>query len=108
MEPNHTCLLLTPLLLPLIIWLAEMLTLLRKNPLLILAVFSGFSSTCTYYSYHSSVSAMLEQLNWLPLAKRRRLTLFYQIMHGEKLAYPYQNTFISPPDTLTSSFISLD
>ena len=33
MEPNHTCLLLTPLLLPIIIWLAEMLTLLRKNPL---------------------------------------------------------------------------
>ena len=38
------------------------------------------------YSYHSSVSAMLEQLNWLPLVKRRkqqRLNLFYQIMHGE-------------------------
>ena len=31
------------------------------------------------YSYHSSVSAMLEQLNWLPLVKRRkqqRLNLF--------------------------------
>ena len=39
MEPNRTCLLLTPLLLPIIIWLAEMLTLLRKNPLSILAVF---------------------------------------------------------------------
>ena len=24
------------------------------------------------YSYHSSVSSMLEQLNWLPLAKRRK------------------------------------
>ena len=38
------------------------------------------------YSYHSSVSSMLEQLNWLPLAKRRkqqRLNLFYQIMNGE-------------------------
>ena len=38
------------------------------------------------YSYHSSVSSMLEQLNWLPLAKRRkqqRLSLFYQIMYGE-------------------------
>ena len=38
------------------------------------------------YSYHSSVSAILEQLNWLPLVKRRkqqRLNLFYQIMHGE-------------------------
>ena len=38
------------------------------------------------YSYHSSVSAMLEQLNWLPLVTRRtqqRLNLFYQIMHGE-------------------------
>ena len=37
------------------------------------------------YSYHSSVSAMLEQLNWLPLVKRRkqqRLHLSYQIMHG--------------------------
>ena len=33
MEPNRTCLLLTPLLLPIIIWLAEMLTLLSKNPL---------------------------------------------------------------------------
>ena len=31
MEPNHTCLLLTRLLLPVIIWLAEMLTLLRKK-----------------------------------------------------------------------------
>ena len=41
MEPNRTCLLLTPLLLPIIIWLAEMLILLRKNPLLILAVFQG-------------------------------------------------------------------
>ena len=41
MEPNRTCLLLTPLLLPIIIWLAEMLTLLRKNLLLILAVFQG-------------------------------------------------------------------
>ena len=30
MKPNCTCLLLTPLLSPLIIWLAEMLTLLRK------------------------------------------------------------------------------
>ena len=30
MEPNHTCLLLTPLL-SLTIWLAEMLTLLRKK-----------------------------------------------------------------------------
>ena len=36
MEPNPTCLLLTPLLLPIVIWLAEMLPLLRKNPLLIL------------------------------------------------------------------------
>ena len=37
MEPNRTCLLLTPLLLPLIIWLAEMLTLhFEKNPLLII------------------------------------------------------------------------
>ena len=38
------------------------------------------------YSYHSSVSSMLEQLSWLPLAKRRkqqRLNLFYQIMNGE-------------------------
>ena len=38
------------------------------------------------YSYHSSVSSMLEQLNWLPLAKRRkqqRLNLVYQIMNGE-------------------------
>ena len=38
------------------------------------------------YSYHSSVSSMLEQLNWLPLAKRRKqqkLNLFYQIMNGE-------------------------
>ena len=38
------------------------------------------------YSYHSSVSSMLKQLNWLPLAKRRkqqRLNLFYQIMNGE-------------------------
>ena len=38
------------------------------------------------YSYHSSVSSMLEQLNWLPLAKRRkqqRLNLCYQIMNGE-------------------------
>ena len=30
MKPNRMCLLLTPLLLPLIIWLAEMLSLLRK------------------------------------------------------------------------------
>ena len=30
MEPNRTCLLLTSLLLPIIIWLAEMLALLRK------------------------------------------------------------------------------
>ena len=50
MEPNRTCLLLTPLLLPIIIWLAEMLTLLRKNPLLIFSCFSEFSSTWTYYS----------------------------------------------------------
>ena len=38
------------------------------------------------YSYHSSVSSMLEQLNWLPLANRRkqqRLNLFYQIMNEE-------------------------
>ena len=38
------------------------------------------------YSYHSSVSSMLEQLNWLRLAKRRkqqRHNLFYQIMNGE-------------------------
>ena len=38
------------------------------------------------YSYYSSVSSMVEQLNWLPLAKRRkqqRLNLFYQIMNGE-------------------------
>ena len=35
MEQNHTCLLVTPLLLPIIIRLAEMLTLLRKNLLLI-------------------------------------------------------------------------
>ena len=37
------------------------------------------------YSYYSSVTAMLQQLNWLPLAKRRkqqRLKLLYQIMHG--------------------------
>ena len=33
------CLLLTPLLLPIIIWLAEMLTLLRKNLLLIFSCF---------------------------------------------------------------------
>ena len=39
MEPNHMCLLLTPLLSPLIIWSAEMFILLIKNPLLILAVF---------------------------------------------------------------------
>ena len=40
----------------------------------------------SYYRFHSSVSSMLEQLNWLPLAKRRkqqRLNLFYQIMNGE-------------------------
>ena len=37
------CLLLTPLLLPIIIWLAEMLTLLRKNPLLYLAVFQDLA-----------------------------------------------------------------
>jgi len=33
----------------------------------------------------SSVTAMLQQLNWLPLVKRRkhhRLNLFYQIIHG--------------------------
>ena len=38
------------------------------------------------YNYHSSISSMLEQLNWLPLAKRRkqqRFNLFYQIMNGE-------------------------
>ena len=38
------------------------------------------------YINHSSVSSMLKQLNWLPLAKRRkqqRLNLFYQIMNGE-------------------------
>ena len=38
------------------------------------------------YSYHSSVSSMLKQLNWLSLAKRRKqqkLNLFYQIMNGE-------------------------
>jgi len=37
------------------------------------------------YSYHSSVNAMLHQLRWLPLAKRRkyqRLNLFYQVVHG--------------------------
>ena len=34
------------------------------------------------YSYHSSVNAMLHQLEWLPLEKRRkhqRLNLFYQV-----------------------------
>ena len=38
------------------------------------------------YSYHSSVSSILEQLNWLPLVKRRkqqRLNLFYEIRNGE-------------------------
>ena len=44
MEPNHTCLLLTPLLLPIIIRLAEMLTLLRNNQHLNFSCFSGFSS----------------------------------------------------------------
>ena len=36
------------------------------------------------YNYQSSISTMLEQLNWLPLAKRRkqqRLNIFYQITH---------------------------
>jgi len=46
LAPNHTCLLLTPLL---VNWLAEKLFALRKNPLLIFCCFSGFSSTCTYY-----------------------------------------------------------
>ena len=46
MEPNHTCLLLTLLLSPLIIWLAEMLILLRKIQFSFLAS-SGSSSTCT-------------------------------------------------------------
>ena len=43
MEPKRTCLLLTPLLLPIIIWLAEMLTLLKKTHFyfFILAVFQG-------------------------------------------------------------------
>ena len=43
MEPKRTCLLLTPLLLLLIIWLAEILTHLRKNPLKIFNCFSGSS-----------------------------------------------------------------
>ena len=37
------------------------------------------------YSYHSSVTTMLHQLKWQPLATRRkhqRLNLFYQIIHG--------------------------
>ena len=47
MGPNHTCLLLTPLLSPLIIWLAEMLTLLKKESTF---NFWLFFRTCTYYS----------------------------------------------------------
>ena len=37
------------------------------------------------YSYHISVTAMLHQLKWQPLAARRkhqRLNLFYQVIHG--------------------------
>ena len=49
MKPNFACLLLTTSLSPLTIWLAEIFTLFRKNPLLIFSCFSGFSSTCTYY-----------------------------------------------------------
>ena len=67
MEPNRTCLLLTPLLLPIIIWLAEMLTLLRKNPLLIFSRFSGFSSAQTYYS-SSVIKILLYQANALTVA----------------------------------------
>ena len=50
MEPNHTCMLLTPLLSPLITWLAKVSFLLRKNPPFYLAAFAGLNSTCTYTS----------------------------------------------------------
>ena len=54
----------------------------------ILEKVQGHAARCILsdYSYHGSVSAMLKQLNWLSLAKRRkqqRLNLFYQIMQGE-------------------------
>ena len=41
-EPKYTCLLMTHLLPLLIIWLAEMLILLRKNPLFIFSCFFFF------------------------------------------------------------------
>ena len=66
MEPNRTCLLLTPLLLPIIIWLAEMLTLLRKNPLLIFSCFSGFRATGTYYKgYFGTLTKCLDNVGVL-------------------------------------------
>jgi len=53
LKSNHRFLLLTPLLPLLVIRLANKLFVLRKNPLLIFTVFSGFSSTCTHYNLFS-------------------------------------------------------
>ena len=59
LNSNHTCLLLTPLLSSLVIWLPEKLFGLKKNPLLIFCCFPGFSSTYAYY--------MCVPWSWFPL-----------------------------------------
>ena len=66
LDSNHTCLLLSPLLLPLVIWTTEKLFVLRKNPLSIFCCFPGFSSTCTYYYtmlYHYKLYIPLTHVN---------------------------------------------
>ena len=50
------------------------------------------------YSYHCSVSSMLEQLNWLPLAKRRKQQSSIKYCM-EKLAYSYLIVTILPTNT---------
>ena len=63
MEPNCTCLLLTLLLLPIIIWLAEMLTLLRNINFQFLAVFQDSTQR-----EHTSICADVLLIEWFVLA----------------------------------------
>ena len=97
MKSSRTSLLWTLLQPPLLIWLAEMLTLLRKNPLFNFSCFSGSSSTCTYYKIVYCFITGMFPLNGgykasLPFLSQLILCPSVSTCYGRKPAYNNNRT----------------
>ena len=82
------CLLLAPLLLPLIIWLAEMLTLLRKIHLKFLAVFQDSAQLV-----HTIVHHLTGLSNTLGVSRQARVGMHPVCPESSTLSHPSTQVF---------------